>query len=147
VFAVFLSLIFAVGGASVFSLGVSFNYLVALFHRRPVRQVNLAAKIVGLSPERHYGWIGLVLALGGAALGVLSLVLGLRGWEITRLWLWQLGSALFILTGVQFLLFWMLIRVMATLRHRDERIGDDLMGVGLKDCPENSPSSPLSLGG
>jgi glycosyltransferase involved in cell wall biosynthesis len=128
VFAVFTSLIFAVGGVSVFSLGISFNYLVALFHRRPMRQVNLGEKIMGLSPERHYGWIGLGLALGGAALGVLSLVLGLKGWEITRLWLWQLGSALFLLTGVQFILFWMLIRVMATLHHRDERIGDDLMG-------------------
>ncbi len=118
----------AVGGVSVFSLGISFNYLVALFHRKPIRQENLLERIVGPSPQRHFGWIGLALAGGGVALGSLSLVLGLQGWEITRLWLWQLGSALFLLVGAQFMLFWLLIRVIAALSHRDEGIGSDLMG-------------------
>jgi hypothetical protein len=129
VFAVFVSLILAVGGASVFSLGISFNYLVALSHRKPIRQKLFIEKIVGVSPERNFGRIGLGMALLGAALGLVSLILGLRGWEITRLWLWQLGSALFLLAGVQFILFWLLIRVMNTLRHRDEYIDYDLTGM------------------
>ena len=130
VFAVFVSLIFAVAGASVFSLGISFNYLVALSYRKPIRQINLIEKIIGASPERNFGWIGLGLALAGAILGVVSLILGIQGWEITRLWFWQLGSALFLLAGVQFVLFWILIRVMTALSIRDERIKKDMRAVG-----------------
>jgi hypothetical protein len=128
VFAVFTGLIFAVGGVSAFALGISFNYLVALLHRRPIRQVTLIQKILGVSPERHFTWIGTCLVAGGTAMGILSLVFGLKGWQITRLWFWQLGSALFLLAGVQFVLFWMLIRVMHALKQRQERVGEDLLG-------------------
>lgn len=130
VFAVFVSLIFAVAGASVFSLGISFNYLVALSYRKPIRQAYLIEKIIGSSPERNFGWIGLGLGLVGAILGIVSLVLGIRGWEITRLWFWQLGSALFLLAGVQFVLFWILIRVMTVLSMRDEKIEQDMTAGG-----------------
>jgi glycosyltransferase involved in cell wall biosynthesis len=128
VFAVFVSLILAVGGASVFSLGISFNYLVALFHRKPIRQRLFVEKIIGTSPERHFGWVGLVMGVMGSALGALSLFLGLQGWEITRLWLWQGGSALFLLAGAQLILFWLLIRVVTVLSRRGEYIDSDLMG-------------------
>ena len=97
VFAVFSSLILGVGGVSLFSVGISFNHLVALFHRGPIHQANLVSRILGPSPERHFGWFGLVVALCGAGLGAVSLMLGLSGWEITRIWLWMLGSALFVL--------------------------------------------------
>jgi glycosyltransferase involved in cell wall biosynthesis len=130
VFAVFISLIFAVVGASVFSLGISFNYLVALSYQKPIRQKNLTEKIIGSSPERSFGWIGLGLGLIGAVLGSISLILGLQGWEITRIWFWQLGSALFLLAGSQFVLFWILIRVMTTLSLRDERIKNDMQAAG-----------------
>ncbi len=126
VFAVFASLILAVSGVSVFSLGISFNHLVALFHRRPIHQVNLVTKLIGPSPERHFGWMGLVLAASGALLAGCSLLLGLNGWEITRLWLWLLGSALLFLVGVQLTLFWTLIQVLDALDQREEQIGEDL---------------------
>ncbi|MBN2319790.1 MAG: glycosyltransferase family 2 protein [Acidobacteria bacterium] len=126
VFAVFVSLVFAVAGASVFSLGISFNYLIALHYRRPIRQVNLAEKILGSSPDRNFGAIGFSFGLVGAVLGIVSLALGIRGWEITRLWLWLLGSALFLLAGLQFVLFWVLIRVMRALSLRKERIKNDM---------------------
>ena len=131
VFAVFTGLILTVGGVSVFALGISFNHLVVLLHRRPIRQANLIESIVGVSPERHFAWIGTCLTAGGTVLGILSLIFGLKGWDITRLWFWQLGSALFLLAGVQFVLFWMLIRAMGALNQRQERIGEDLMGSEL----------------
>ena len=37
-FAVFLGMVAGVVGISLLSLGYSFNYFVALFHKRPVRQ-------------------------------------------------------------------------------------------------------------
>ena len=36
--ALFTALVAAVAGLSVFALGVTFNYLVTLFYKRPVRQ-------------------------------------------------------------------------------------------------------------
>ena len=127
VFALYGGLILAVGGVSLFSLGISFNYLVGLFHRRPIHQTNFITSIVGPSPERHFGWIGITLTVCGALLGCVSLFLGLNGaWELTRLWLWLLGSAVFVLVGVQLMLFWMLIQVLDSLSEREERIGEDL---------------------
>jgi hypothetical protein len=126
VFALYAGLILAVGGVSLFSLGTSFNRLVALFHRRPIHQAQLVTRLLGRWPERQFGWVGLGFGATGAGLGLASMVLGLSGWEITRLWLWLLGSAMFILVGVQLMLFWMLIRVLDTLDTRDEKIGAEL---------------------
>jgi hypothetical protein len=126
VFGVYALLILAVGGVSLFSLGIAFNHLVALFHHRGIRQTNLVATILGPSPERHFAWVGLALCAVGAAIGFGSLALGVSGWELTRLWLWLLGSALFVLVGVQLVLFWLLILVLDALDERDERIGADL---------------------
>jgi glycosyl transferase family 2 len=131
VFAVFTSLVMSVGGVSIFSLGISFNYLVALFHERPIRQVNFVTSLLGPSPERHFGWVGLSFAAVGITLGSTSLLLGLHGWEITRLWLWLLGSASFLLVGLQLTLFGMLIRVLETVRQREERIEKDLLGTAI----------------
>jgi glycosyltransferase involved in cell wall biosynthesis len=123
VFAVYGTLILAVGGVSLFSLGISFNHLVALFHRRPIHQTNVVATILGPSPDRHFGWLGLILGAIGVVMGGVSLYLGLTGWEITRLWLWLFGSALLVLVGVQLMLFWTLIQVLDALDERDELVG------------------------
>ena len=55
----------------------------------------------------------------GAALGIASLALGVQGWEIARLWLYLLGSALLILTGVQLVIYWILLRVLDELSQRE----------------------------
>ena len=129
VLAVYLSLVLAVGGVSAFALGVAFNHLVALFHRRPIQQTHLAASLVRGPLENHFGWITLILMALGTGVGACSIVLALQGWEMTRLWLWLLGSALFLLSGLQLALFSMLIRVLDGLNQRAERIGRDLKGV------------------
>jgi hypothetical protein len=118
VFAGYVSLILAVGGVSLFSLGTSFNRLVALVHHRPIRQANLVGSVLGPAPERHFGWVGFVLVLVGVMMGIASLVLGRN--------VWLLGSALFTLVGGQLMLFRMLIRVVDTLDEREDRIGADL---------------------
>ena len=140
VLAVFTCLVLAVGGVSLFSLGIYSNHLVARVHRRPIRQVNLTARILGAAPERHFAWIGTLLTIAGTGLAVVSLALGLSGWEIARLWLWLLGSALLVLMGVQLVLFRMLIKVLDTLDAREERIGADLTS----DPGQDAPALPLS---
>jgi len=132
--AAYSSLVLAVSGVSTLSLGIASNYLVSLFHPGPIRQPSLVAKVLGTPVEQNFGWIAAALAAFGAGVGALSLVLALHGWEITRLWFWLLGSALCLLTGIQFALFSTLLRVIQTLSHRYEEIGADL-GTDLRPAP------------
>ena len=145
VFALYGGLILAVAGVSLVALGTSFNHLVALFHHRPIRQEHLATKVLGLSPERHFGWVGLSVAVAGAGLGIASLMLGLSGWEITRLWLWFLGSAVFVLVGVQLMLFWMLIQVLDALAARDERVGAEMLRAERAAAPIVVPRPAMTM--
>jgi len=138
--------VLAVGGVSAFSLGIAFDRLVALFHHRPIRQTNWISGIMGFSLERHLAWIGGILMALGLGLGALSLLLALQGWEITRVWFWLLGSALFLLSGVQLGLFSMLIRVLDALNHREERIGNDLRRADLY-APAISATTTAAMGG
>jgi hypothetical protein len=59
-------------------------------------------------------------------LGTLSLVLGIRGWEIARLWLYLMGSAMFLLVGVQLVIYWILLRVLDELSQREAMIQKDM---------------------
>jgi hypothetical protein len=59
-------------------------------------------------------------------LGIASVILGLSGWEIARLWLYLLGSALLILIGMQLFISWILMRALEELSQRDEMILKDI---------------------
>jgi glycosyltransferase involved in cell wall biosynthesis len=144
VFAVFSSLVLGVGGVSLFSLGISFNHLVALFHQGPIHQANLVTRMLGPAPERYFGWVGLTLGTAGVIVGTAGVVLGLTGSEITRLWLWLLGSAMFILVGVQLVLFWLLIQVLDALDEREAQIGADLLRAEIAARPVPLPQAAMS---
>ncbi len=120
VFALFTALVVGVAGISLFALGATFNYLVSLFYKEPIRQ-GLFGKPVFKKPlELQFGWMGLVGMVAGLFLAVVSLVLSLNGWEIARLWLYLLGGALISLVGIQLVIYWLLIRVLEDLSQRDE---------------------------
>jgi len=116
---VYAALVSGVAGISVFSLGVTFNYLVSLFYKRPVRQGLFGRPIFKTPLDRHFGWLGILATGTGLALAGISLALGASGWEISRLWLYLLGSAMLILTGVQLMIYWVLIRVLDELSRRE----------------------------
>jgi glycosyltransferase involved in cell wall biosynthesis len=129
VVALFTALVTAVTGISIFSLGVTFNYLIALFVKRPVRQ-GLFGKPVFKTPlDRHFGWMGLLSLGAGLIVGVISLALGVNGWEMARIWLYLLGSALAILVGVQLLIYWILLRALDELSQREMLVAKDLQVV------------------
>jgi glycosyltransferase involved in cell wall biosynthesis len=136
VFAVCSGLVLGVGGVGVFALGISFNYLVALFHHHPIRQTGL----LGVRLERHFGKTGSLLLILGLAIAAASLALGLQGWDEKRLWLWLLGAALFQLVGVQLILFRILVKVLSELNDREARVGEDLNPV--PDCASVIPKEP-----
>jgi len=45
--------------------------------------------------------------------------LGINGWDMSRLWLYLLGSAMLILMGVQLIIYWILMRVLENLSQRE----------------------------
>jgi hypothetical protein len=66
--------------------------------------------------------LGLVIAL-------VSLALGIQGWEIGRLWFYLLGSALLFLAGIQLVVYWLLLRILEELSKREYLTKQD-MGLG-----------------
>jgi len=132
--AAFASLVLGVAGVSILNLGITFNYLVGLFHKAPPAEGLFGRpRLPGL--DRSFGWLGLAAMAAGAAVAATSLALGLRGWDITRLWLWLLGSALFTLVGLQLAISWVLMRVLEELSVRDRKTGEDL---GLREAAPGS---------
>jgi hypothetical protein len=122
----FAALVAAVGGISIFALGATFNYLVSLFYRTPVRQGLFGRPILTPSLDHYFGWIGILAVLVGLVVASVSLALGVSGWEIARLWLYLLGSAMLILVGVQLMIYWVLMRVLEELSQRDGLVQKDM---------------------
>ena len=130
--AVFAALVSVVAGISLFALGVTFNYLVTIFHKQPVRQ-GLFGKPLFKTPLNHqFGWMGTVSFIAGLALGIASLVLGISSGGIERLWLYLVGSAMMILVGVQLIISWILLRVLEDLGQREVMTRKDIAGAAIK---------------
>jgi glycosyltransferase involved in cell wall biosynthesis len=127
--ALYTALVAAVAGVSIFSLGITFNYLIALFVKRPVRQGLFGKPLFQTPLDRHFGWMGLSALVVGLLVGVVSLGLGLNGWEIGRTWLYLLGSAMAILMGIQLIIYWILLRVLEELSQREMLVAQDLQAV------------------
>ena len=132
VFALFTGVVAAVVGVSIFILGSMFNYLVAIFHKRPVRQGLFGKPIFNPPLDRHFWWMGLLGLAAGVGLALMSLVLGLNDWPISRLWFWQLLAAMSALVGLQLLVGWFVMRVLEELSQREMRVAHDMNGNGTK---------------
>ena len=126
VVALFSALVNGVVGISIFSLGAAFNYLVTLFHKSPVRQGLFGRPLLKNPLEFSFGWIGLGTFLVGFVLSIVTLVLGLSGWEMNRLWIYLAGSAMLILVGTQLMVNWILIRILSELSMRDDMAARDM---------------------
>jgi len=116
--ALFTALVSGIGGVSIFALGGTFNYLVSLFYQRPIRQGLFGKPIFDPPLDHHFGWLGIVSLVVGCVIGISSLLMGFQGWEIARLWLYLLGSAMMIMLGIELLAFWVLMRVLEELSQR-----------------------------
>lgn len=128
VFALFAGAVLGVAGVSIFTLGATFNYLVAIFYKQPIRQGLFGRPILPSPLDRHFGWMGVLAMVGGGALGIASLVAGLNGWALTRLWFWLLLSALAVIVGLQLVISWFIVRALEELSQREARVAEDLAG-------------------
>ena len=126
--AVFLALVCGVAGISLLTLGVSFNYLVALFRHEPVKKGLFSKPLFDPPLDRQFLWIGAVCGGAGVAVAAVALGLGLRGWPIERLWLYLVGAALLILVGLQLAISWVVLRVLEELADREARARRDSLG-------------------
>ncbi len=130
--ALITAMVSAIAGINIFSLGVTFNYLVSLFYKKPIRQ-GLFGKPVFKTPlDQQFGWMGMVAVLISVIMTIISLVLGLNGWEIQRLWFYLLGSALVFLIGMQLSIYWLLLRVLEELSKR-EILNSARYGLGIAE--------------
>ncbi|MEM9774384.1 MAG: glycosyltransferase family 2 protein [Chloroflexota bacterium] len=125
--AVMIALVTLVAGISLFSLGATFNYLTTLFHKRQVRQGLFGRPMLSAPLERYFGWLGPIALLGGLVIGGVSVfMVGTPDWDVNRLWLYLVVSAMSILMGVQFIVYWVLLSVLSELSQREANIENDL---------------------
>ena len=125
---VFAAGLCAISGVTLFSLGATFNYLVSLFHKQPIRQGLFGKPVFDRPLEVHFGWLGLVTMGLGLAIGIGSLTLSLGGWSLERLWLYLLGSSLLLMVGLELAVFWIIMRVLAELSRREVEVNQDMEG-------------------
>lgn len=144
-FALYAALVFGVAGVSIMALGLSFNYFVALFHKTPVRQGLFGKPLFNRRLDVHLGWVGMASLLLGVIVGIVSLVLGLQGWSMTRLWLYYLASASLCLIGVQMVIAWIQVQVLDTLRIRDQLAASDLRGKARRENDDRVPTERPEL--
>jgi hypothetical protein len=116
----------SIAGLNIFALGVTFNYLVSLFYKRPIRQGLFGKPIFKTPLDRHFGWMGIAAMLMGLTVAVVSFLLGMNGWAIDRLWFYLLGSAMLFLAGIQLFVYWLLLRILEELSQRETRTRHDM---------------------
>lgn len=130
---VFIASLSVISGVTLFSLGATFNYLVSLFHRRPIHQ-GLFGKPAFKHPlDHHFGWLGLVAQSLGLAAGVGSLALSLGGWPIERLWPYLVGATMLLMVGLQLPVSWLMMQFLAERSQREVGVLEDL---GMEPCAE-----------
>jgi hypothetical protein len=126
--ALYWALVSAVAGISIFALGATFNYLVSLFYKTPIRQGLFGKPVFNPPLESHFGWMGTVSLVGWLILALVSLVLSTQGWDVSRVWLYLLGSAMLILVGIQLIIYWLLMHVLVELSQREDLAKIDMNG-------------------
>jgi glycosyltransferase involved in cell wall biosynthesis len=122
----FAAVVLGIAGVDLFALGVTFNYLVSLFHKRPIRQGMFDKPLFKTPLDRQFWWIGLLMLTGGGILGIISFILALQNWSIERLWLYLLAGTMLILVGLQLIIFWIIVRILDELSQREIKVQDDL---------------------
>ena len=122
----YAAVLLGMAGINLFALGVTFNYLVSLFHKRPIRQGLFGRPIFKTPLERHFWWIGLLMLIGGFVLGLVSFILALNNWPIERLWLYLLVGTMLILAGMQLEIYWLIVRILDELSQREIKVQSEM---------------------
>ncbi|MFQ3633744.1 glycosyltransferase family 2 protein [Roseiflexus sp.] len=134
----FGALVLAVAGVTLYTTGTSFSYIVALFHKRPIRQGMFGPRGNGRKIEKHYWWLGILAVLIGIVIYLAAVAFDLTNPALQMSWFAPVVSALLVLTGVQLVSAWSLARVLAELSLREGLAARDLSGNGVPGTPANT---------
>lgn len=118
----FVAMTLAIGAVNLFSTGAVFNYIVSLFHHRPIRQGLFGRPMFRKPLEQSFGTIGVALLVFGVVVFIASLFV--HGSEPA--WFLLVPSAMFVLTGTQLATSWLLVKVLTELSKRDLKVEADL---------------------
>jgi hypothetical protein len=119
----FVGMTMVIAAINLFSVGTVFNYVVGLFHRRPIRQGLLGRPIFNRPLEMKFGTIGAILL--GVALVLFMTALILHPAEPA--WFLVVPSAMFAITGIQLGTCWMLVKTLSELALREQKAAGDLV--------------------
>jgi glycosyltransferase involved in cell wall biosynthesis len=125
----FVGLVLGSAGVNIFSIGAVFNYLVSLFHKRPIRQGVFGQPLFRKPLEGYFGWAGLGSVIFG---GLFYSVSVWRRWDRSKQkvgvapWFPSAASTILVLTGLQLITSWLLTLVLSELTKRDARAQKDL---------------------
>ncbi len=122
----FAALVLGVGGITLYTTGTSFSYIVALFHKRPIRQGIFGPRGNGRRIEKHYWWLGFLSILGGVLVYGAAITFNLTNPSLEASWFAPVVSALLVLAGLQLVSAWGLARVLAELSVREGHAARDL---------------------
>ena len=128
----FVAMTLGIVAINLFSIGTVFNYIVGLFHRRPIRQGLFGRPVFRQPLEQRFGTIGIGLLVVGVALFVLAAVAD----SAQPSWFLLVPSAMFVMSGVQLCTSWMLVKLLSDLSKRDLQVESD-MGLNT-DAVESS---------
>lgn len=126
----YAGLVLGAAGVNIFSLGAVFNYLVSLFHKRPIRQGLFGKPLFEKPLEGKFGWFGLSAITGGGLLYGLDVW---RRWDRSKQkkaeiapWFVPAASTILVLTGLQLIASWLLTLILSELTQRETGVQKDL---------------------
>lgn len=109
-------------GVNLFSIGTVFNYIVSLFHHRPIRQGLFGRPVFRKPLEQRFGHMGIALLVAGLALFVAGIISN----SAQPAWYLLIPGVMFVMTGIQLCTSWLLVKLLADLSKRDLKVETDL---------------------
>ncbi|MDT7948392.1 MAG: glycosyltransferase family 2 protein [Thermoflexus hugenholtzii] len=140
----FAAVVLGALGAHLFAVGTLFNYLVSLFHKRPIRQGLFGRPLFRQPLERRFLPLGLLSVAAGLILYGWAAMAGLTAPPFPAPWFVPAVSALTVLMGVDLITAWILVRALSELSQRELRIRQDL-AAGAVASPTEPLPQPLSI--
>jgi hypothetical protein len=140
----FAAVVLGALGAHLFAVGTLFNYLVSLFHKRPIRQGLFGRPLFRQPLERRFLPLGLLSVAAGLILYGWAAMAGLTAPPFPAPWFVPAVSALTMLMGVDLITAWILVRALSELSQRELRIRQDL-AAGAVASPTEPLPQPLSI--
>jgi glycosyltransferase involved in cell wall biosynthesis len=126
----FVAMTLAIVAVNLFSTGTVFNYIVSLFHRRPIRQGLFGRPMFRQPLEQRFGLIGLILAV----VGIILFIAAVAAPESNEpAWFLLVPSAMFVMTGIQLGTSWLLVYLLTELSKRDLKADTDLGRIGIDE--------------